>query len=102
METKLSEEIKAKFPPEFINRIDQIIVFDQLNPDQVEKIVGFQLQPLAGKLAEQNLNLEVTPAAKKYLAQNGFDAEYGARPLKRLIQAKIVKWWLISIIRSVG
>jgi ATP-dependent Clp protease ATP-binding subunit ClpB len=77
------------FKPEFINRIDEIVRFHPLSEGDLERIVGIQLQHLRGRLAERRLTLEVTPAAEKLLAQVGYDPDFGARPLRRVIQRQV-------------
>jgi ATP-dependent Clp protease ATP-binding subunit ClpB len=81
--------LKEKFLPEFLNRIDETIVFHPLSRDQIGRIVELQLQRLEGLLAEQDATLEVTPAAKQAIANEGYDPMFGARPLKRVIQQRI-------------
>ena len=83
------EEVKKTFNPEFINRVDEIIFFHMLGRDAVLKIVDIMLGSLRKRVADLGLTLEVTPAAKAYLAVKGFDPVYGARPLRRAIQANV-------------
>ena len=80
------EELRERFRPEFLNRIDEIVVFQPLSRDQLAEIVELQLGRLRERLAERKLELEVTDAAKEVLAEEGWDPAYGARPLKRAIQ----------------
>jgi ATP-dependent Clp protease ATP-binding subunit ClpB len=82
--------LQARFAPELLNRIDERIVFQPLNRGQIESIVDIQLRLLSKRLLEQGLDLDVTPAAKMAIAVDGYDPKYGARPLKRIIQQKIV------------
>ena len=82
-------EVKNHFRPEFINRVDDIIVFHSLNETNVESIAAIQLQMLATRLAKLEINLSLTDAAISEIANAGFDAVYGARPLKRAIQSEI-------------
>lgn len=82
--------IKAKFPPEFINRLDQTIIFEPLSQDQMLKIVDLELAKVEKRLTKQQIKLKVTDSAKKHLAQTGYDPAFGARPLKRLIQDTIL------------
>jgi ATP-dependent Clp protease ATP-binding subunit ClpB len=77
------------FKPEFLNRIDEIVAFRSLTEGDLEAVVDIQLRGLAQRLAERRLKLEVTEAAKAWLARRGYDPVYGARPLKRLIQRQI-------------
>jgi ATP-dependent Clp protease ATP-binding subunit ClpB len=81
--------VRATFKPEFLNRLDDIIVFDALTTDELTQIVDLQVQRLAGRLSGRRLTLIVTPAAREWLAVTGFDPVYGARPLRRLIQSAI-------------
>jgi ATP-dependent Clp protease ATP-binding subunit ClpB len=81
--------VRATFKPEFINRLDDVLVFDGLNPEELVQIVDIQLVQLAKRLAQRRLQLEVSLPAKKWLAQRGFDPVYGARPLRRLVQQAI-------------
>ncbi|HZR94711.1 MAG TPA: ATP-dependent chaperone ClpB [Gaiellaceae bacterium] len=80
------EELRDRFRPEFLNRIDEIVVFKSLLREQIAEIVDLQLERLRERLAERNMTLEVTDAAKETLADAGWDPVYGARPLKRAIQ----------------
>jgi ATP-dependent Clp protease ATP-binding subunit ClpB len=81
--------VRATFKPEFLNRLDDVIVFDALTTDELTQIVEVQVSRLANRLAARRLTLDVTPAAKEWLAVTGFDPTYGARPLRRLIQTAI-------------
>lgn len=90
MEAKVMEFVQKTLRPEFLNRIDQIIIFKRLNEKQLEKIVEIQIDNLSQRLKDQNIILEVSEKAKKYLARTGFDPIFGARPLKRLIQNEII------------
>ncbi len=86
MERLVRVELKAHFRPEFLNRVDDIIVFHNLNEEQLSAIVEVQLQRLEKRLALQNLRIELDKSAKKLLAKEGYDPQFGARPLKRTIQ----------------
>ncbi|PXW35564.1 UNVERIFIED_CONTAM: ATP-dependent Clp protease ATP-binding subunit ClpB [Williamsia faeni] len=81
--------VRSAFKPEFINRLDDVVVFDALTPDQLVSIVDIQLGQLGKRLAQRRLDLEVSENAKKWLATRGFDPLYGARPLRRLVQQSI-------------
>ena len=81
--------VRSAFKPEFINRLDDVIVFDALRPDELVSIVDIQLEQLQKRLAQRRLILEVSLPAKQWLAERGFDPLYGARPLRRLIQQAI-------------
>ena len=78
--------MRETFRPEFLNRIDEIVEFEPLTRDQIGEIVELQLARLRARLAERGLSLDLTNAAKEYLAEAGWDPTYGARPLKRAIQ----------------
>ncbi|MGH8685749.1 MAG: type VI secretion system ATPase TssH, partial [Nitrosospira sp.] len=82
-------EVKTYFRPEFINRIDEVVVFHALDEKHIQSIARIQLQYLERRLAKLQMNLKVSEAALAELAQAGFDAIFGARPLKRAIQAQI-------------
>jgi ATP-dependent Clp protease ATP-binding subunit ClpB len=88
-EEQVMAAVRSAFKPEFINRLDDVIVFDPLDPDELVAIVDIQLAQLDKRLAQRRLTLEVSLAAKKWLADRGFDPIYGARPLRRLIQQSI-------------
>ena len=90
METEVFDLVRSTFKPEFLNRIDQIILFESLSKEQLEKIVDNQLQRVIERLKEQEVILTVTEKAKKYLAEKGFDPIFGARPLQRLIQSEVL------------
>ena len=81
--------VRSTFKPEFLNRLDDIILFDALSTEELTQIVDLQVARLARRLADRRLTLTVTPAAKEWLAVTGFDPVYGARPLRRLIQSAI-------------
>jgi len=83
------EALRATFRPEFLNRVDDIVLFNPLGHDQLEKIVDLQLAQVAKLLAERKISLELTPAARKLLFREGYDPAYGARPLRRAIQRLI-------------
>lgn len=81
--------VRASFKPEFLNRLDDLVVFSALSPDELAHIAGLQIDRLAQRLADRRLTLEVTPEALAWLAEEGNDPAYGARPLRRLIQTAI-------------
>lgn len=82
-------EVRKHFRPEFLNRVDEIIVFHALDEDQLKKIVEIQLRRLQARLAERNIELEMTPAAVTHIVRAGYDPAFGARPLKRVIQKEV-------------
>ncbi len=81
--------VRAHFKPELLNRLDDVVVFDPLSVDELGRIVDLQVRALADRLTERRLGLEVTDAAREWLALEGFDPAYGARPLRRLVQREI-------------
>jgi ATP-dependent Clp protease ATP-binding subunit ClpB len=83
------EVVRASFKPEFLNRLDDVVMFNALGTDELARIVDLQVDLLAGRLADRRLVLEVTDAAKEWLALTGYDPVYGARPLRRLVQSAI-------------
>jgi ATP-dependent Clp protease ATP-binding subunit ClpB len=90
MEERVKMELKGYFRPEFLNRVDDIIVFHSLKAEQLAAIVDIQLQRLEKRLAAQHLSLELDPSSKQFLAQEGYDPQFGARPLKRTIQERLL------------
>ncbi len=89
MKAAVLEEMRRHFRPEFLNRVDEVIVFHALSEEHLEQIVEIQLGHLRRRLTERHIGLELTDAARKHLVQVGFDPAYGARPLKRTIQKEI-------------
>ena len=97
---KVMEELNHQFRPEFLNRIDEIILFRALTREHLRKVVEIQLQDLKKRLADRNINIELTDAAKAKLAEEGFDPVLGARPLKRVIQRRIQNVMALKILRA--
>ncbi|HEX2994293.1 MAG TPA: ATP-dependent Clp protease ATP-binding subunit [Anaerolineales bacterium] len=89
MRKKLNDSLKRAFRPEFINRLDAVVIFRSLNKEDIQKIVSLELDKVAERLKEHNLILTATSEALAALADQGFDAEFGARPLRRVIQQKV-------------
>jgi ATP-dependent Clp protease ATP-binding subunit ClpB len=85
----LLEMLKQSFRPEFLNRIDETVIFNRLDKNEIGKIVDIQLTRLARRLSERKIILKVTEAAKALLAERGYDPQFGARPLKRTIQSDL-------------
>jgi ATP-dependent Clp protease ATP-binding subunit ClpB len=81
--------VRQAFKPEFLNRLDEIVLFDPLGVDELARIVDLQVEALAQRLAPRRITLQVTDAARQWLARTGFDPAYGARPLRRLVQSAI-------------
>ncbi len=86
MERRVNEALRGHFKPEFLNRVDEVIVYHQLGREHIERIVDIQLERVSGLLADRRIELEFSPEARKLLAEKGYDPHYGARPLKRVIQ----------------
>jgi ATP-dependent Clp protease ATP-binding subunit ClpC len=85
-EEKIEKALKGTFRPEFLNRIDEVIMFSPLTLEQMEKIVALQMKEIQGRLLEHGLNVELTKAATEWLAKTGYDSNFGARPLRRTLQ----------------
>jgi ATP-dependent Clp protease ATP-binding subunit ClpC len=85
-DAKIERALKDTFRPEFLNRIDEIIIFSPLSAAQMEQIVDLQMQEVRERLAEHGLSVELTPAARTWLAKEGYDPSFGARPLRRMLQ----------------
>ncbi len=90
MKDKVLESLKEHFRPEFLNRLDETIVFDVLSPEAIKKIVDIRVDVVRERLTTKGIALEITPDAMNYLAKEGYDPHYGARPLNRIIQTKIL------------
>jgi len=86
MKTKVNEALKSHFRPEFLNRIDEVIVFHELSLAEVTEIVDLLMKRTITQLSDQGIGLELTPAARTFLAEKGYDPQLGARPLRRAIQ----------------
>ncbi len=95
---RVMEALRAHFRPEFLNRIDETIIFDRLTDKEITSIVDIQLKRLLKRLDQQNIRLELTDKAKKFLAKEGYDPAYGARPLKRVIQQQILNPLSVAIL----
>jgi ATP-dependent Clp protease ATP-binding subunit ClpC len=89
MKAKVSEELKQHFRPEFLNRVDEIVVFPPLTQDQIIAMVDMMISSLEERLRDKDMGIELTPAAKDVLARRGFDPVLGARPLRRTVQREI-------------
>jgi ATP-dependent Clp protease ATP-binding subunit ClpB len=90
MRKHVMDALRGQFRPEFLNRIDEIVIFHGLAEQQIESIVELETKALAKRLEERKIHLELTPAAKALIAKEGYDPVYGARPLKRTIQKLIL------------
>jgi ATP-dependent Clp protease ATP-binding subunit ClpC len=89
MKNKVLDEVKHTFRPEFLNRVDEVVVFHQLSRPQIEEIVGLELEKVIREVKAQEMHLEVTEDAKQLLAKKGWDPQFGARPLRRAIQREV-------------
>ncbi|HET7055635.1 MAG TPA: type VI secretion system ATPase TssH, partial [Thermomicrobiales bacterium] len=76
--------------PEFLNRVDELVIFEPLSREQIGEIVEIQLHRVSDRLADRNIELRTTPGAREWIANRGYDPVYGARPLKRLIQREVL------------
>jgi ATP-dependent Clp protease ATP-binding subunit ClpB len=86
LEARVMEALRAHFKPEFLNRVDDVVIFHQLAREHIDRIVDIQLERVRKLLAERRITLELSEEAKRLLAEKGYDPHYGARPLKRVIQ----------------
>ncbi len=86
---EIEESLKKTFRPEFLNRIDEVIIFHVLNQEQIMLIVDLQMKEIAARLKEQGIEIELTQAAREWLATEGYDPQFGARPLRRTLQRKV-------------
>lgn len=89
MSQRLREELKRTFRPEFLNRLDAVVIFRPLGPEEIAQIVDLELGKVAERLGEHGLFLEVSQAAKEFIAREGYSPEYGARPLRRVVQSRV-------------
>jgi ATP-dependent Clp protease ATP-binding subunit ClpC len=89
MKSKVNDELKQHFRPEFLNRVDDVIVFPQLSQEEIVRIVDLMVARLAARLKDKDMAIELTDAAKRLLAERGYDPVLGARPLRRAIQREI-------------
>jgi ATP-dependent Clp protease ATP-binding subunit ClpB len=92
--------VEATFKPEFINRLDDIVLFEQLSREDIARIVDLQVERLAGRLRERGLEIELTDEARTLLGNLGYDPTYGARPLKRVVQKRLVDPLAVSLLRG--
>ena len=97
---KIEQALKDTFRPEFLNRIDEIIIFSTLTMEQMEQIVDLQMQKVSERLAEHGLNVELSPAARTWIAEEGYDPAFGARPLQRALQKYIESPLSIKILQG--
>jgi ATP-dependent Clp protease ATP-binding subunit ClpA len=98
IQDKVMAVLKESFRPEFLNRVDEIVIFNYLGKDQIKQIVNLELQKVDKRLTAKNIRLSVTDAAKDLLARRGFDANLGARPLRRVIQKLVLDALALKIV----
>jgi len=89
MRSKVMETLKESFKPEFLNRIDEVVIYHALPLERIKQIIDIQIRDLENRLSERHVTMKVTDKAREYLARDGYDPAYGARPLKRTLQRKI-------------
>jgi ATP-dependent Clp protease ATP-binding subunit ClpB len=97
---KVMEAVRTTFKPEFLNRVDEIVVFRRLTEDQIAKIVEIQLRWLEARMAQRRIGLRVTEGARAYLAHRGYDPAFGARPLRRLIAKELADQISLSLLQG--
>jgi len=97
---EIEKSLKKTFRPEFLNRVDEIIIFNDLTVEDVERIVDLQMGEIAARLAEQGLEVELTEAARRWLAREGFDPQFGARPLRRALQRYVESPLSVKLLRG--
>jgi ATP-dependent Clp protease ATP-binding subunit ClpB len=100
IEARVMDGMRAAFKPEFLNRVDDIVIFHRLSLENIKEIVDIQLTQLHDRLATRDITLDITQSAKTYLSQQGYDPAYGARPLKRLIQREIQDRIALSLLKG--
>ncbi|SCU78529.1 LAFA_0A07052g1_1 [Lachancea sp. 'fantastica'] len=100
VQTKVIDAMKSSYPPEFINRIDDILVFNRLSKKVLRSIVDIRLNEIQDRIADKRMKLDLTDAAKEWLTENGYDQLYGARPLNRLIHKKILNPMAMFMLRG--
>jgi ATP-dependent Clp protease ATP-binding subunit ClpC len=95
---KIDKALKDTFRPEFLNRIDEVITFSSLTIEQMKLIVDLQMKEIQERLSELDLSVELTPAAREWLADEGFDPDFGARPLRRALQKHVESPLSVSLL----
>jgi ATP-dependent Clp protease ATP-binding subunit ClpC len=96
----IEDTLKRTFRPEFLNRIDEIIIFHTLTREQVQEIVDLQMKEIASRLAEYGVTIELTDAAREWLANEGYDPQFGARPLRRTLQKRVESPMSVKLLRG--
>jgi ATP-dependent Clp protease ATP-binding subunit ClpA len=98
LKEKVMESLREHFKPEFLNRVDEIIIFDYLKKEEIRKIVDLELDKVAGRLKTKGIKIQLSSAAKEFLAERGYDPNLGARPLKRVIQKMVLDPLAVQIV----
>ncbi|HIC93762.1 MAG TPA: ATP-dependent Clp protease ATP-binding subunit, partial [Anaerolineae bacterium] len=96
----IEKSLKKTFRPEFLNRIDEVIIFHALTKEHVKKIVDLQMREISARLAEQGITIELTEAAREWLAEQGYDPQFGARPLRRTLQRHVESPLSVQLLRG--
>ena len=100
LRSDVQDNLKRTFRPEFLNRIDEIIIFHTLTREQVQQIVDLQITEIAGRLTEHGITIELTDAAREWLANEGYDPQFGARPLRRTLQKRVESPLSVKLLRG--
>jgi ATP-dependent Clp protease ATP-binding subunit ClpC len=100
LRTDIEDTLKRTFRPEFLNRIDEIIIFHTLTREHVKKIVDLQMEEIADRLAEHGITITLTDAAREWLANEGYDPQFGARPLRRTLQKRVESPMSVKLLRG--
>jgi len=98
LKERVMEALKEQFRPEFLNRIDEIIIFNYLQKPEIKKIVDLELEKIANRLKPKNIEIQISEKTKEFLAEKGFDPNLGARPLKRVIQKLVLDPLALKIV----
>jgi ATP-dependent Clp protease ATP-binding subunit ClpC len=98
--SEIEEDLKRTFRPEFINRIDEIIVFESLTTEHMLQIVDLQMKEIQERMADQDLTIDLTPAARTWLANEGYEEQFGARPLRRTLQRHVESPLSVQLLRG--
>lgn len=98
LKDKVMDSLKQDFRPEFLNRVDEIVIFNYLGKSEIRKIVDLELKKVAKRLDGKNIKIKISEKAKEFLAEQGFDPNLGARPLKRVIQRKVLDPLALKIV----
>jgi len=98
LEEQVNSSLKKEFRPEFLNRIDETVIFNYLGQEEIKEIVDLELDKVSDRLGEKEISIDVTEDAKEFLAEEGFDKNLGARPLKRTIQKEVLNPLSLKIV----